>query len=336
VRLTARRPLRPSRPTDDANDPQRVVPVRPGAQVAARVGLWGLVVLGAFGGLIGMVRPSARPEARATEASESATLPPEMAGFAELAVKTWLEATGGDDAEVEAMFAANPSTSAADGGRRRVADTSTVGARRIGDGYWAVTVAAPVSEMVSERWRDAGTWYLEVGVMAGSDGSLVATAEPAIVPAPTEPEEAPRPAGGSLGVPSGDDEAMAAAVEGFLSSLVAGSGDVSRYLAPDVEIAPVTPAPFTQVSLLRWSVTELDGGEVRVRLTARGVSASGVPRSLSYELELAERAGRWEVLSLSGAPTMEDAEDAAEETTTTSTTAPASTTTVSISSSPGA
>lgn len=301
-----------------------------------RVGLWALVGLGAFGGLVGMIRPAAQPEARATDASESATLPPEMAGFAELAVKTWLEATGGDDAAVEAMFAANPSTSAADGGRRRVGDTATVGARRIEDDYWAVTVAAPVSEMVSERWRDAGMWHLEVGVMAAGDGSLVATAEPALVPAPTEPEEAPRLAGGSLGVPSGDDEEMAATVEGFLAALVAGSGDVSRYLAPDVEIAPVTPAPFTQVSLLRWSVTDVAEDEVRIRLSARGVSASGVPRTLSYELELAERSGRWEVLSLSGAPTMEDEEDTAEETTTTSTTAPASTTTASISSSPGA
>jgi hypothetical protein len=114
---------------------------------------------------------------------------------------------------------------------------------------------------------------------------------------------------------------------------------VSRYLAPGVEIAPVTPAPFQQVSLQRWSVTELSDTEVRIRLTARGTSAGGVPRTVAYELGLKERAGRWEVRSLSGAPTLDDDSDGGPTESTESTTTtepPSSTTTVSISSSPGA
>jgi len=335
--------------TDDASDPQRLIPVRPNMQVAARVGLWGLVALGAIGGLVGLLRPAAEPATQGTGASESATVPPEMAGFAELAVRTWIEASGDeDDAAVAALFAVNPSTAAGDSGRRRVGATETVGARRVSDNgsghvdnvenvddYWAVTVAAGVDEFGTDRrWRSAGMWYVEIGVVKDDHGALVAVGEPALVPAPAEPAEDPRPAGGGLGVPSGNDEEMASTVEGFLSALVAGDGDVSRYVAPGVEIAPVTPAPFQEIALQRWSVTELSDTEVRIRLTARGTSAGGVPRTVSYELGLKQRAGRWEVRSLSGAPTLDDDSGGgpAESTTTTE----PSTTTVSISSSPGA
>lgn len=366
MRLTARRPTRPADTrtnghdghgrrnarngrNGNGHDPQRLIPARPGAQVAARVGLWALVALGALGGLVGLLRPAAEPAARTADGSGPATVPPEMSGFAELAVTTWVEASGDeDDAAVESLFAVNPSTAAGDTGRRRVGATHTVAARPMtdatdaagaGDGaddYWAITVAADVEELGGDRrWRGAGTWYIEIGVVRGDGDALVAVGEPALVPAPVKPADEPRPAGGGLGVPSGDDEAMSSTVEGFLAALVAGDGDVSRYLAPDVEIRAVTPAPFEQVALQRWSVTEVSDSEVRIRLTARGTSAAGVPRTVSYELGLKERAGRWEVTSISGAPTLEEDEAEANDPTTT-TTEPASTTSESIASSPGA
>jgi hypothetical protein len=338
--MSSLRLTRSGRPADNgrAADPRRTTTARPSTQVAARVGLWTLVVLGALGGLVGMVRPSPQPVARASGDDVAATVPPETAGFAELAVTTWVSAQGDDaEEEVGALFAVDPSTNAGDAGRRRVnGDATTVDARRIDDDYWAVTVAAPVDEFVDERWVAAGTWYLEVGV-ARTDEGLIAVAEPAVVPAPAEPTDAPRPAGEGLGVPAQDDEEMANTVQGFLSALVAGSGDVSRYLAPDVEIAPVTPAPFSEVALQRWAVTPVDEGEARVRLVARATSAAGVPRTVSYELGLAQRAGRWEVTSLSGAPTIDESETVPAPTTTSSTTAPDdATTTVPIVSEPGA
>ncbi|HEY8527838.1 MAG TPA: conjugal transfer protein [Acidimicrobiales bacterium] len=335
----------------NGHDPQRLIPARPQAQVAARIGLWCLVALGAIGGLVGLLRPAARPAVESAASSAEETVPPEMSGFAELAVTTWLEASGDeDDAAVESLFAANPSTAVGDSGRRRVTATYTVGARPVDDGdasgggdegrdYWAVTVAAAVDELGGDRrWHDAGTWYVEVGVVRDADGALVAASEPALVPAPRRPADEPRPAGGGLGVPSSDDEELATTVEGFLAALVAGDGDVSRYLSPDYEIDPVTPAPFEQITLQRWSVTELADDRVRVRLVARGTSAAGVPRTVSYELELEERAGRWEVTALSGAPTLHDDEedDAEADDPTTTTTEPISTTTVSIAASPGA
>src|SRR5690606_10044668 len=81
----------------------------------------------------------------------------------------------------------------------RVTATYTVGARPVDDGdasgggdegrdYWAVTVAAAVDELGGDRrWHDAGTWYVEVGVVRDADGALVAASEPALVPAPRRP-----------------------------------------------------------------------------------------------------------------------------------------------------
>jgi hypothetical protein len=338
--MSSLRLTRSGRPAENgrAADPRRTTTTRPSAQVAARVGLWALVGIGALGGVVGMMRPTPQTVARASDDAAEATVPPETAGFAELAVTTWVSANG-DDAEdaIAPLFAVDPSTNAGDAGRRRVnGDATAVDARRIDDDYWAVTVATPVDEFVDERWVPAGTWYVEVGVVRTAEG-LTAVTEPAVVPAPPEPSDVPRPAGDGLGVPSQDDEAMANTVQGFLSALVAGSGDVSRYLAPDVEIAPVTPAPFSEVSLQRWAVTPVDEGEARVRVAARATSAAGVPRTVSYELGLAQRAGRWEVTSLSGAPTIDADETVPAPTTTSATTVPADpTTTVPIVSEPGA
>jgi hypothetical protein len=290
----------------DPDDPQRTIPTRPNAQIAARVGLWFLVALGAFGGCVGLLRPSS-PAPTGTAADAAAdVVPADTAGFAQLAVTTWVQASGEEDEDaLDELFAVNPSTNGSDAGRRRVSgSTYVVGARLVDDGYWAVTVATPVQEMVAERWESGGTWYLEVGIAETTEG-LIAVTEPALVSAPAEPEEPPRPAGGGLGVPSVDDEDMATTVEGFLNALVAGDGDVSRYLAPDIVITPVTPAPFAEISLQRWGLTQLSEGRVRARVEARAQSANGVPRTVSYELGLAERAGRWEVTSLSGAPALD-------------------------------
>lgn len=326
-------------------DPQRTKAVRPNAQVAARVGLWALVALGAIGGLFGLLRPTTQTVAPSDDAGASATTPPEVAGFGELAVTTWLQADGdGAEAQLDPLFAVDPPANGGDVGRRRVTgDATAVATREVSDDYWAVTVAAPVDEWAEGAWQPAGTWYVEVGVARTGEG-LVAVSEPAIVPAPAEPRDAPEPDGAGLSAPSQDDEDMATTVEGFLRALLAGNGDVSRYLAPGVEVLPVTPAPFGDVALRRWAITDTGEGQVRVRLSARATSAAGVARTVSYELGLSERSGRWEVTSLSGAPAIARGDGGSSRasstaTTTTSTpptTAPPDRTTVSIASAPGA
>lgn len=330
----------PGRSAD--TDPQRTKAVRPNAQVAARVGLWALVALGAIGGLVGLLRPATETVAPSDDGRASAATPPEVAGFGELAVTTWLQADGdGAEAQLDPLYAVDPPANGGDVGRRRVTgDATTVATREVSDDYWAVTVAAPVDEWAEGGWQSAGTWYLEVGVARTGEG-LVAVSEPAIVPAPAEPRDAPEVEGGGLGVPDQDDEDMATTVEGFLRALMAGNGDVSRYLAPGVEILPVTPAPFSDVALRQWAITDTGEGQVRVRLSARATSAAGVPRTVSYELGLAERAGRWEITSLSGAPAIEAGDDGSSPAPTTTastspTTSPPDQTTVSIASEPGA
>lgn len=307
----------------NGSDPRRTIPVRPNAQVAARVGLWALVALGAIGGLVGLLRPTTETAAPSDDGAAGDVTPPEVAGFGELAVTTWIEAEGdGAEAQLDALFAVNPPSSAGDAGRRRVnGDAIAIGTREVSDEYWAVTVVAPVDELVQGAWEPVGNWYVEVGIARTGDG-LVAVSEPAIVPAPGEPNDAPEPAGEGLGVPAEEDEEMATTVEGFLSALLAGDGDVSRYLAPDTVILPVTPAPFRDVTLGRWAVTDTGDDTVRVRLSAQATSPAGGPRTVSYELGLAERAGRWEVTSLSGAPTIDPDESSPAPGASSSTSSP--------------
>ena len=139
----------PARP-----DPRRTTTARPTTQLAARIGLWALVGLGALGGLVGLLRPAAEPTLSDAGSSADDIVPPETAGFAEVAVTTWVEAQGDDaDSALGPLYAQDPSTNAGDTGRRRVAgDATTIGARLVQDDYWAVTVAVPVEEAVEGGW----------------------------------------------------------------------------------------------------------------------------------------------------------------------------------------
>ena len=315
-------------------DPRRVVPARPRAQLAARVGLWSLVGLGAVGGLVGMMRPAGQGTAEAEEAAGSASMPPEVGGFAELVVTTWLEAgareaglleepENGGVLELASLFVVDPPVGSDDTGVRHVTDATTVAARILSPRYWAVTVAAPVQELDGQQqWRTAGTWFLELGIVADGAGSLMAVSEPALVPAPRQPDAGavPQPVGGALRAPASGEQDLADTVQGFVSALLVGDGDVSRYLAPDARLSGVvSPPPFTEATLHEWAVTSLPDGRTLAQVAVRGVSPAGVPRTLSYELGLVQRSGRWEVTSLSGAPTLLDTSspnDAAPTTTT--------------------
>jgi hypothetical protein len=326
VNLTKRR-----RGSGEVGDERQVEPVRPGAQLAARAGLWSLVVIGCLGGIAGVLRPAPAAPVVASESSSTGASAG-VAGFAELAVGAWLEATDSTGDRLAALFLDPP---AVPGGSttlevRRVASVAT---RRVEDGYWAVTVAAEVVEADRDRAVvSAPTLYVEVGVVDGPGGALGAVGVPALVPAPASISTGVRVAAPSLGVPPPDDP-VATTTQGFLTALLTGAGDVSRYLAPDVTLAAVAPAPFVEVTVERLGVEDLGDGSARVRVSAVATTAAGGRRTVGYELAVVERDGRWEIRSISGAPTLEPARGPMASSTSTSTPVPQST---SIASGPGA
>lgn len=304
-------------------------PVRPVAQLGARVGLWSAVVLGCLGGLVGLAGPSDDVAPRvAGRSADDSFVPAPVAGMAETAVEAWLapamlrdpqvaEADGESEGETNEdvlgdLFIERPSTSQIDAERLSVRDVLTVAGRRLDEGYWTVTVAAEVVETIDDVAQPASTWYVEVGIVGDPEGGLAALTTPAVVPAPPGVVTNLRPSSPLPGPPE-DGDPVAATVEGFLDALLAGDGDPARYLAPRVTMEAASPAPFVDLELLEMAVEEVNErgqeGDIRVWATVRATTAGESSQMLAYELVVIERVDRWEILELSGARTVEVSEE---------------------------
>lgn len=202
--------------------------------------------------------------------------------------------------------------------------THPVATRQTRPRYWAVTVGV-------EAGPGPSLWFVEIGVL-DTDTGLVAAGLPAVVPSPLRADAA-LPVGPTLRVPGADDP-IAVTAQAFLDALLAGGGDVSRYLAPGARIEPVTPT-FDSVRVLRTAEVTTTAGRNMVRLEAVAVAA-GVELHLGYELTLEQRAGRWEVRRLSGAPTLRPAAAASSHAPSTTSPPATSTSTAVAPATPGA
>lgn len=323
-------------PDDDYYDeePERYVvrPVRPIAQVALRVALWGGVGLGAAAGLVSLVRPpkAELPPAEVEDTSDE--IPAPVAGMAELAIESWLTASPDDSERMDALFVEDPALDGADPGTLEVLDVKTVAGINLDEGYWSVTVAARVVEPLGDGTAGAAvTWFVEVGVVGDVGTGLSAFTTPAIVPAPRLGSSPWQTAADSTEIPSSDDD-LARTVEDFLVALLAGTGDPERYLATDVHIPAARPAPFVGVEVREMSVTEMDPEEsdgpcadeeatcVRIWVLAELTTAADSKRVSGYEIITIDDLNRWEILSIWGAPAVEPAPESETPTDDASTT----------------
>ena len=240
-------------PEDDDDEfepiqPYAVRPVRPVTQLAARVGLWLAVGLGAIGGIAGLLRPVPRA---ATEDVVDATLdavnldmglgvPAPVAGTAERAVEAWLEASDEEEKDdLRRLFVERPVLDNVDTSRITVLELQTVAGERLyRDGYWTVTVAVDLFETTtSGETLPQTTWYVEVGIVGDVSDGLKALTTPAVVPAPLGVPDRWYPAADTPGTPPSD-------------SPVAGSAHASWPPAPGWPNAPgetVRPSPRTKL-----------------------------------------------------------------------------------------
>lgn len=288
------------------------------------MGLWGLVGLGAVGGVVGMVGGVAPPAPPASPRAVAGGVPADVAGYAQLAVGSWLGAGPDDEAVVEALFAVDPipmpppPASAASGAatsRLKATQLTTVGAREVGPGYWAVTVAAwvEVDSVEPQHRRESGLWFFEVGVVRTSDHHLVAVCEPALVPRPLTGSGQLRLADSTLAVPRGADEPEVATIEAFLAALLAGTGDIDRYTVPGLELEAVSPAPFREVAVEAVAISDDGDTAARARVSVVATTHTDLTVTLGYEVQLSSRDGRWEVAGISGAPTLATASDGSSQ-----------------------
>ncbi|HVX17440.1 MAG TPA: hypothetical protein VHA73_05350 [Acidimicrobiales bacterium] len=226
-------------------------------------------------------------------------LPVGAGGFAELFVASYLQAGAGAETTLAPFVGGTIDVAAMTPGSLYVPRTAVVAAEPAGPGYWRVTVAADVLEDVSGSYVAAGVRYFEVGVTSGPSGLAVA-APPAEVPAPPH-SPAPALAAPALQPPMATDP-----IDGVLSEFFSGllcGGDVSRLASPGAPIVAVAPPAFDKAVLT--GVAVWGSGSARLAAAAvQGSTKAGSVVVLRYEVGLALRAGRWEVSSLTGAPTL--------------------------------
>jgi hypothetical protein len=227
-----------------------------------------------------------------------------------LFVAAFLDA-GEDSPETLSPFLADASLDGVAGGSWFATRTVSLGAREVGPGYFAVTVAAEVVAADPESpesdpelgepvvWVPVGTRFYTVGV-AETDTGWAATGLPALVAAPT-PAAATEVLVGRL---DGLDAApgLEEMVSRFLAAFLAGDGELARYTAPSSQIVAVQPAPFVTVDVLEAGFVDTPDGSQQVVAVVQATDSAGRAQVLEYHLAVEQREGRWEVFELLPAP----------------------------------
>ena len=155
------------------------------------------------------------------------------------------------------------------------------------------------------------TWYVEVGIVGDVETGLAALTTPGVLPAPPAAPEGWRR--DDAGLPLADQDEQWATVDGFLRALLAGEGDPARYMAPGRSITTASQPPFVAVDVQVMTMAgNPEDGRVEVWVEADVETPGGVHRLVAYEIEMAQRQDRWEVVAVSGAPTHVQGEGAGQ------------------------
>ncbi|WP_217237443.1 conjugal transfer protein [Streptomyces sp. AC555_RSS877] len=222
------------------------------------------------------------------------------AGYAQVFVDAWLRSSvnDADSAQARLARALAPDVDLPDPGasaQPKPASVTAVRSAQRGAGEWAVTVAA--------QYADGRLRYFVVPVTADASGaSVTVTGAPGVVAGPARAAVAKSPYG--VSVPSDGD--LSLAVGEFFGAYLTGAGEVDRYLAPGVKLSPVSPTPYSAVTVQEvWGAEEgaaaervpVDGTKVRVRVQVEARDGAG-RWPLAYDLGLKARSGRWDVAAL--------------------------------------
>lgn len=288
-----------------------------------------ILVLSVYTSLRPMPRPPAVHVPESTAGAE---------GAAQECVLRWLRA-GHEAVALRPCFAGDVDLRDVGGlALDRVARVGSAGVTELAPGYWSVTVAVELTPdpSVTSSSVPSGTpttiaapvvRHYQLGIRADA-GRYVAVALPRPVPAPllsmstnlaTDDLERPRP-----------DDPVASVVGLYLAASLAGDGELRYYAFPGSQLAAVTPAPYVRVQLRRIAYREIRDTRREVLAEALGTDAAGVSQVVNVSLEVARRAGRWEVAAELPAPTLSARQPVPSTTAprpTSTTVAPATTTT---------
>ncbi|WP_406469857.1 conjugal transfer protein [Streptomyces sp. NBC_01615] len=239
--------------------------------------------------------PSDKPAAVRTTAAAA-----DPAGYAQVFVDAWLRSSADGATSAQARLAQSlaPDVDLPDpvaGAQPKLGSVTAVRSAQRDAGEWAVTVAA--------QYADGRLRYFVVPVTAAASGaSFAVTGAPGAVAGPARATVGKSPYG--VSVPSDGD--LSSAVGEFFGAYLTGAGEVDRYLAPGVKLSPISPAPYTAVTVQEvWGAEEAaaaeqvpaDGTKVRVRVQVEARDGAG-RWPLAYDIDLKARSGRWEVAAL--------------------------------------
>ena len=184
---------------------------------------------------------------------------------------------------------------------------------------YAIVVSVSVVPVGADPAATPERRYFSVPVVFVGDDARAA-AVPAAVAAPAT--------GGDLTLGYrfrvGLDHSLNQSIGQFLSAMVAGAGEISRYTSPGSPIRAVTPAPYTSVQITDLvsdtdfsSGAPADGATVRVLATATVTATDRAQTStVQYPLTAIARGGRWEVFALDPMPLLANSTGASAATST--------------------
>ncbi|MGH3357431.1 MAG: conjugal transfer protein [Nocardioidaceae bacterium] len=279
------------------------------AATAVRTSVWIAVVCGPIA-LIGVLigGPSAPPVVQAAPVDATVSERAAVGEFAERYVTTWVE-TDSDNVGRLKSYVQLPDTLSwptEAGGEAGAAEVSGIGQQPTG--LWSVTVGTDVTAAGTDTVKRR---YFQVAI-SYDGGAMVAAGLPTPVPAPPTAEP-PEPAYGSeLMVDSAAGETIA----DFLRAMLAGRGDIARYVSPGSGIEAISSAPYrdvrieyidSDVDLMADSSGPSDGETANVLVTAKAQTDNGAEMPVQYALSLRSRDGRWEVSAVGQAPLTDEA-----------------------------
>ncbi|MGW7385315.1 conjugal transfer protein [Streptomyces sp. NPDC054794] len=297
-------------PGKQASQGEATAPMAGGARLEAmrrhvrlsRVAVWTVIAAGPVALAVAVTSTSATVEA-ATPAKptavRTAAAAADPAGYAQLFVSAWLRSNADDATTAQARLAQSmaPDVELPDpaaGAQSKPESVTAVRSAQRADGAWSVTVAA--------QYANGSVRYYAVPVTADRSGtSFAVTGAAGVVAGPGRADVPKSPYG--VTVPEGD---LPSAVGEFLAAYLTGAGEVDRYLAPGVTLSPVSPAPYTAVSVEQ--VLAIEETAAAEKVPSDGTTAhvlaqveardTGGRWPLAYELTLKARSGRWEVAAL--------------------------------------
>lgn len=259
--------------------------------------VWTLVVCGPIGLFMAMSN-TARPGVAAVATTQEPGGKQQAMELAQTAVVGWLTADRADEGEVAALL-----PSAALPVEPMQVSNPMAAEVTWQDGVWVVTVAVTVTT-TSEDLVSAVRRYFQIPVTIDALGVGAIVTLPAEVAGPVVAEPGVHPYRRQMAV--GAPVSLAAGE--FLSAMLTGEGDVTRYTAPEAAIRAVTPAPYRAVAIESVnSIGDLpkepvEGAQVEILVRTKAQVSEGSNIHLDYLLAMTLRSSRWEVTAIRGAP----------------------------------